>query len=659
MVLPCTNCGNSLDIIKGTVVQCFACGTKNSHFECYDVFSGYVQEVLGYPKAIDQAEDNVEEDELRKRIKIIDEKFNQYLKEVNSIDSFVVVKIYSDIAEDLHKTSIDLSKRLGMLKILIDLYILPHIGGETAKKQYSEYSIVCKIYHLAVLGLRHTIESKNNFKVELSAEQYEKARWNFKNAAEFAKDVSKSKENMDFSKEIVLFESASEFCAILKDILNSNPAYYSDQFEQLIENLESVHSSKARYLKNQMKEIYDLANELPKILHELRKKTYLNSIDTEQEKILYHSEEIKEKLTNAKIWIQDINDRYHNLQKKVVKLHNGQLIPYLRDYRKEFQNRLTHTKEMYNDTISQILQTTLLDYTISVTDLLEEVQNGFTFIKLSPLEVIERIRYVKKDMLSLDDDLKEFLFEILDYAIPESLRSEHLHGIISSISDKHSSFDRLIYKYIKKIIDEFIEERDEKRYTIEEQRDKFNIEIRPLLENLIETSFTITNDQVPYPIFLELVMLSTQLKVDEEYKVFFIVENPSQQKLENVILNFFAPNSFKIRTRQYKLRKIKPGDILRIETRIVPNKPGVYYFMAMIQYKYSTEMFWMPSIKLKLKVLDTLDEAKQYDDDELLNDLYKKYGRTVNDEEIESEDEEDDEIKQKKPKSDDLLPDID
>jgi hypothetical protein len=108
------------------------------------------------------------------------------------------------------------------------------------------------------------------------------------------------------------------------------------------------------------------------------------------------------------------------------------------------------------------------------------------------------------------------------------------------------------------LIDKFIEERDEKGYTIEEQRDKFNLEFRPLLDNLIRESFTITEDQIPYPIFIELVMLTTQLEVDKEYKVFFIIENPAKLSIDDVNVSFFVPNTFKIRTRQYKIGKMKP-----------------------------------------------------------------------------------------------------
>jgi hypothetical protein len=58
--------------------------------------------------------------------------------------------------------------------------------------------------------------------------------------------------------------------------------------------------------------------------------------------------------------------------------------------------------------------------------------------------------------------------------------------------------------------------------------------------------------------------------------------------------------------------------------------------MAMLQYEFSKEMFWMPSVKLKLKVVDTKDLSITLNEDEFLNEIYKKYGQISNKEQNES-----------------------
>lgn len=633
-MLPCTNCGNILDITKGTIVQCFACGTKNSHFESYDLLSAFVLEVFGYNKAIETIEPEISENTINTRVKTIDEKYSSILQEIEKNETFVYSKISIIDTKQLLPIVIDLSKKISMLKLLIELYILPHIKGKVSENKYLEYSATCEIYHLAVLGLRNSIEGKDNFKPENSTDCYEKARWNFINAYKSAEKFIN--QGFNFRNEMLLFQICSEYCTILKEVINANPSYYSEQFEQLLGKLDELTIAKARNLRLEIQKILNLANSLPKIMEEIRLMNPIKSIEPNRERILFHTEEIIEDVINVKIWIQDIEERYKNLQSTIIQLHCGQFIAYLRDFRNEFQNRMKTCIETHNNLIEKISQTALLDYTLSISDILEEMESGFTLLQITPVDIIEKTRYLKKDIISLDSDLKQFLFEILDYGIPESLRKNHISEIVSSISDKHSAYDRLIYQYVKKLIDKFIEERDEKGYTIEEQRDKFNLEFRPLLDNLIRESFTITEDQIPYPIFIELVMLTTQLEVDKEYKVFFIIENPAKLSIDDVNVSFFVPNTFKIRTRQYKIGKMKPGDKLNVETRIVPDQAGFFYFMAMLQYEFSKEMFWMPSVKLKLKVVDTKDLSITLNEDEFLNEIYKKYGQISNKEQNES-----------------------
>ena len=659
--LPCANCGNNLNIIKGTIVQCFQCEVKNIHFDSHDILSSFVQEIFGYSKLIEMIESNVSTQEINKRIDIVFKYFNDLLAKVNSFESFVLSKLYHEDVKQLHSDTISVSKSFGMLGILINAYILPHISG-AIKDQYLEIRETCEIYQLAITGLRHNIEAKQNFKIEVSAELYQKASSNFESASDTSTKYSTENNNFHFGDEIIIFQISGKLCSDLKNILTESATYYSDNFEEYMDKLDEVSNPKARSLKNTIENIYEIANEIPKILEEIRVKKSILVIDHQRERILYHSEEIIEQLTNAKLWISDIEEIYKNLQSEILKLHGGQLFGYIKDYRREFHNRLSDAIKIYNKTITKIANTTLLDHTISSTDLFEELESGFSFSNLNPSEVIERIRYVKKDLLLLDVDLKEFLFEILDFGIGISLKAVNMKNVISSITDKHSSFDLMIYRYIKKILDGFIFERDDKRYTMQEQRNKFNISVRPVIENLAKVSFTIKEEDIPYPVFMELLIITSQLEVEKEYKVFFALENPSKRDVKNIKITFFIPNSFRIKTRFYDVKKIKPGQVINVETRIIPSEAGIYHFMAMAQYEYSQELFWMPGLKFKLKVLNQIELNADIDEDKLINDIYKKYGSGINKEELETK-EYDSEIKTIDEsigsKNDELLPDLD
>ncbi|MHA1895786.1 MAG: hypothetical protein ACTSU2_00190 [Promethearchaeota archaeon] len=634
MLLPCTNCGHNLNIIKGAIVQCFACGTKNVHFDSYDLINAYLNEVLGYSKYTDEIKDQITEETLNYRINQINEYFTKYLEEINGLSEIVVSRVSGVSSKEKLQSIIKLGKNLGMLKILIDVYILPYVKGSIIENQYKEYSTYCEIYQYAILGYRFTLEAAEGFKAEEVTELYEKAAQNFEKSSELSLKYSLDEQyRFDFNNEKETFDIAAKFVGFLKAIIYKNPTYYSDDFELLMNRADQLNFALARSLKNEINKIYTMANEAPVILEEMRKIKPIMSISSTKEKILYHSEEIIEQVENAKIWLNDIEERYKTLQGDIVKLHVGQFITYITNYRKEFYNRYKAAVEKYNQVIGLVVQNTLLDYTIYTTDLLEEMENITIYYSLPANELIERVRLVKKDILDIDSELKEFLFAILEMGLTEddvkSLKAQHSLSIISDISEKHSIFDKLIFKYIKKITDAFIDERDEKRYTIEEQRDMFNVKVRPIIDNLLELSFTLKEDQIPYPLFMEVIMLSTTLEVEKEYGVNFILENPSKIPMLNVDVTFFVPNSFKIKLREYHIGKLKPNKKINVETRIIPTKPGIYHFMTMAQYEYSKEQFWMPSLKFKLKVVEGGELSKKLDEDEVIDEIYKKYGKVV------------------------------
>jgi len=76
-------------------------------------------------------------------------------------------------------------------------------------------------------------------------------------------------------------------------------------------------------------------------------------------------------------------------------------------------------------------------------------------------------------------------------------------------------------------------------------------------------------------------------------------------------------------------------------------------------------MFWMPGLQIKLKVLDSSNLNAQFDEDAVMNEIYKKYGQVANQKELEAGEfvhpnEKLTELQRElKPKIDHLMPQID
>ena len=162
--------------------------------------------------------------------------------------------------------------------------------------------------------------------------------------------------------------------------------------------------------------------------------------------------------------------------------------------------------------------------------------------------------------------------------------------------------------------------RNKQQIALEKQKELFNLEYRPILEQVVKFSFTLSREQIAYPIFMEFLILSKAIDIDEEYRTILLIENPSQTTLLKVGVTFFVPNTFQIGTRILEIGKLRPGEKLRIDNRFTPTKEGHFFIMTMVQYEYAKESFWMPSIKIPLIVGNPPNE------NDALEKFYQEHG---------------------------------
>ncbi|MHA1253354.1 MAG: hypothetical protein ACTSRP_25480, partial [Candidatus Helarchaeota archaeon] len=140
----------------------------------------------------------------------------------------------------------------------------------------------------------------------------------------------------------------------------------------------------------------------------------------------------------------------------------------------------------------------------------------------------------------------------------------------------------------------------------QEQREKFKSELNPQIQRLLDASFTLNEELIPYPLFIEVIMISKILTVGIPEKITVLLENPSKNIIKNINVSFFVPNSFQSRLRFAQIKKLKGNEKREIKTEIIPTEKGIYHFMVMVEYQTVGEMFWMPSIKFELEVNEEL-----------------------------------------------------
>lgn len=621
ITLPCTKCGAALPITRGSMVQCFACGMKNVFVESFDELSRFVIDAFGYPKTIEEIEAQIDQKTIDERMLVIDKLFNQYLSQSRQLEYVILSKLdKTELPPDIG----DLGKMIGKLGIVLDAYLIPHLTNDLQKQQYSEMSALCVIRNAMITALILTIEAKKTYKVEDAKRFYANALGNYQRVQEFAEKFAQLYPHMGFEDEKQLAKASEKFCKVITEMLTSSPSYFTDELEEIEAIIKDISDSRANTLKKQVLAFYHLGTAIQFIFDDIRKQEPFKGLAVITERVLFYTRELKENFALAKKWVLDIEDRFRQIQSQLMMLHCGQTLPYLDDYRKEFQLRYEELRQAYNNTLSRYVAITLSDFELELSESFELIESLIDDPSTPPEEIVVQFEKDRHELLVLAETVKSLLFDILKNAINEDLISTHSLEIVTSLSDKNATFDKKILKFINKLIEEFIDLRNTKRLRIEDQRSTFNITYFPIIERLMKSAFIIRLVDIPLPVFMELIILSTSMDVEKDYRIVLLIENPSPITLTNVGVSFFVPNSFRIKTRIMDVGKMRPGQKLSISTNVIPTIEGKFYLMAMLQYEHSKESFWTPTIKIPLIV------GHPEKEEDLLKELYKKYGVDVN-----------------------------
>ncbi|MGV9199030.1 MAG: hypothetical protein ACOC4M_09340, partial [Promethearchaeia archaeon] len=506
---------------------------------------------------------------------------------------------------------LDLIRACGTYNLIISQYLLPYLDDDgVSKRRFEDMKIFSVIFHKSLLGLYFTAEARTNFEHERCKENYDYAKRNYKEGLEFLTKTLEGEIRSEFEKHIILFQVLSELTEILQTVLNENPSYYSEDLENLISQIDAIKEKNIQIsnLRSQVTEIYNLVREATLILEEIRVADIFSTLDPIKGNLVYQTEEALEKVERIKDWIEDSTDRYQTIQKKLLRLHSGKFVKYLKTYRQEFDTRRNKNIERFDELLDKIISRSIGDYNMETIEILDILSDFIQKSDSSVEGIIQRFEIEHDDLIKFDETLKNLVIELFKKPFRMDLESEHYKALIDMISDKHSEFDRYILKFINSLLREFEENRNEENLSIEDQRNRFVADLRPKVMRSIEASFTLDESLIPYPLFLELIILSRQLTVGEPETISLLMENPSETDFKNVNITFFAPNSFKSRLRFAQMKKIKANEGVKVETEVVPTEKGVYHFMAMVEYttESTNEMFWMPSIKIELEVEDTL-----------------------------------------------------
>ncbi|MFW9881418.1 MAG: hypothetical protein ACFFG0_50785 [Candidatus Thorarchaeota archaeon] len=329
----------------------------------------------------------------------------------------------------------------------------------------------------------------------------------------------------------------------------------------------------------------------------------------DEEEIVTTDENLNE-LNRVRNWINNISEKYQKYQNSLLKLHSGRIIKYLGSYREEFITYKNKNVEKFDQFLGSMVKKALESYNCQIVEALESI-NRLMQKNIFNGNLIDKFKMEHDDLIKMDEVLKNFVNNLFKKPLLRNLESEYYKELLSIISGKHTEFDKYILKYVNRMLKDFEDIRSKRVLSLEEQRKQFLSEIKPNLQKLIDLSFTLNEEILPYPLFIDIKIPKQKLKVNNPETLTLIIENPNITNITNIKIYFFIPDSFQNKLKFTRIKKLKANERRKIKSRINPKKKGTFPSMVMIEYQHINKTFWMPSIKFKL-VVEEIKKFKLY-----------------------------------------------
>lgn len=597
--MPCKKCGCGLPIIKGSAAQCPYCGAKTLYMESVYSLKYYLTEILGINSFKNGRK--IDSSELERRKSLIESYFFQLKSDFNEYRHLIITKLDNITIDPLRL--FNLIQSTGNFEIIIEEFLLIYLNDEKIRKKYQDIRDYSYLMNKSLLGLYFSFLAKNSWNLDKCADYYHLAEKSYQNIVDYCNITKLENNSFYICKKENLYVILSEFAAILRGILNKNPKYYSDKLEDLLDKLIKIKADDFQKftLYNQIENIFQLERNTSVVLEKVKIDCPLLSTDSLEENIIFNPEENLEKLNSVRNWINNVSERYQKYQRSLLKLHSGRLINYLESYREEFINYKNMNTEKFKTLLETMISNAFDTYN---SEALEVLNNLSDFLQHDLLneKIIERFEIEQKDLIELEHLLQNFIDDIFKKPLIRNLVSDYYKHLISSVSIKHTEYDRYILKYINRMVQDFENSRSKKSLTLEEQRNQFSLELKPNLKKLIDLSFGLDEKVISYPLFMDIKIENKKLKLDHPEIINVIIENPNFTDIKDIKIYFFMSDSFQSKLQYTSIKKLKANEITKIKTKVIPRKTGNFLYMVMAEYQHSNKTFWMPSIKLELEV---------------------------------------------------------
>ncbi|MFX1280882.1 MAG: hypothetical protein ACFFA3_16015 [Promethearchaeota archaeon] len=599
--LPCKKCGSSLPVVKGSVVQCPYCRAENLYMESFCTLKYYMSDILKL-SSLYKANKITNKEIVRRKI-LIETYFINLKANFKEYRHLIITKLDSVNIDPVKLFYI--IRAAGNLELIIDKFLLKYLEEDNSKKKYLEFRDKAYIINKSLLGLYYSYLAKNTNQYRRSFRFYQYAEKNYQNVVDYCHIVTLNETNSLFHRIGKFYSILVKFTEIIRNILDKNPKHYLKEMECLLIDLEGIFNNDIHFynLHQQIENIINLERDTWGILENIRIDDPFLSNESFNEAYLKTNEENLNELNRVRNWINNLSEKYQKYQNSLLKLHSGRVIKYLGTYQNEFIFYKNKNAEKFDHILGTMINQALESYNYETVEALETISQLMQK-NIFNKNLLDKFKIEHDDLIKMDDVLQNFVNDLFKKPLLRNLESEYYKKLISIISGKHSEFDKHILKYINRMLKDFEDLRSKSELTLGEQRRQFISQIKPSLQKLIDLSFTLNEEILPYPLFIDIKIPPHKLKINNPEVLTLLIENPNITDIKNIKIDFFIPDSIQNKTKTTNIKKLKANERRKIKIRVNPKERGNFPSMAMIEYQHTNKTFWMPSIKFKLEVED-------------------------------------------------------
>jgi len=601
--LPCKKCGSSISLVKGSIVQCPYCRAENLYMESFYTLKYYMSDIIKL-SSLNKAK-KVDNKEIVRRKILIETYFTNLRLNFKEYRHLIITKLDSVSINPVKLFY--LIRSAGNLELIIDRFLLKYLEEDSTKQKFLEIRDKAYIINKSLLGLYYSYLAKNTNRYRKSFRFYQHAEKNYQHVVDYCNIVNLNDNQPVFNKIGNFYSILVKFTIIIRNILNKNPKHFTEELEVLLKDLELIYKNDIQIynLYQQIANIIQLERDTWILLENIRIDDPFLATDSFSNKD--SSEEDLNELNRIRNWINNLSEKYQEYQNSLLKLHSGRIVKYLSSYREEFISYKKKNAEKFDFILGTMINKALESYnneTIEALDTLSHLMQKNIFNR----NLLDKLKIRHDDLIEMDDVLQKFVNNLFKKPLLRNLESEYYKKLIFIISTRHNEFDRHILKYINRMLKEFEEVRTKSDLSLREQRKQFISQIKPNLQKLIDLSFTLNEEILPYPLFIDVIKPDKKLKVNNPGVLTLFIENPNITDIKNIKIHFIIPDSIQNKVKFTSIKKLKANETRKIKIRINPKEKGTFSSMIMIEYQHINKTFWMPSIKFKLEV----EEIKKF-----------------------------------------------